>query len=733
MKFERTFLRIKVGRRIFTLFIVCALVPIGALAVLSFNIVTKNLDKQSSERRHQASKAMAMAITERLQSLKKDLRVIVSELKMDPNHPLERIYTRFDEGENERFRGMALLAKSRGEPSLSGNLPDPPELTPSELEHLASGNPVLSSRAQPNLSPRMFMSVAVQPSRIDRGILIAEINPNFLWGKAGEKLLPPGMELCVLDHSFNVLFNSHRVPASFLKHLGSSLAQSHSGKFSWNYDAEEYLGTYWSIFFKSALHLPQMTVVMSESKSTVFSPVSDFKRSFFLVILMAFWIVLFLSISQIRRSLVPLERLQEATKRIAKREFHALVRIPSGDEFEELAESFNTMAIRLGRQFHALTTIAEIDRTILSILDTEKIVATLLMRMRDVIPSDGVSITIVDTYASDTLKTYVQCENSEIADPALDEALGVEEMKKLRTSSEIFAVRPGEEIPSYLEPLSEQGIKSFLVLPIFVKENLRGILGLGFFELPEFGREDLSNVRQLADQIAVALSNAHLMEELDRHNWHTLIALARAIDAKSPWTSGHSERVTQLALKIGRVMKLSHEELNSLHRGGLLHDIGKIGIPAHILDKPEALTEEERRTMREHVQLGVRILEPIEAYADVLPLVLQHHEWFDGSGYPNGLTGEEIDLKARIFTVADCYDALNTDRPYRSSVSEEGAIDFIRRQAGKQFDPKVVGAFLHVVGEEMKERAKENTYALSQGDAGIIEEVSPAGPEVGLE
>jgi putative nucleotidyltransferase with HDIG domain len=201
--------------------------------------------------------------------------------------------------------------------------------------------------------------------------------------------------------------------------------------------------------------------------------------------------------------------------------------------------------------------------------------------------------------------------------------------------------------------------------------------------------------------MAVALSNAHLIKELDQLSWGTLRALARAIDAKSPWTAGHSERVTSWALKIGRVLGLTEEEIDALHRGGLLHDLGKIGVPPEILDKPGKLTEEETQTMRQHSELGARILEPIAAYADVIPMVLQHHERFGGAGYPNGIEGGVISLGARIFAVADSFDAMTADRPYRKAMDRERAIEIIKQESGKQFDPRIVQAFLQVMAQEV--------------------------------
>ena len=252
-------------------------------------------------------------------------------------------------------------------------------------------------------------------------------------------------------------------------------------------------------------------------------------------------------------------------------------------------------------------------------------------------------------------------------------------------------------------PLAGRGVKSFLLLPIFLKQGLSGIVSLGFLDPTVPSQEDVTQARQLADQVGVALSNASLIEELDQLYWQTVAALARAIDAKSHWTLGHSERVAKLAIKIGRVLGLSSKELDALHRGALLHDIGKIGVPTAILDKPGKLTDEETRVIRTHPRAGARILEPITGYAEVVPIVLQHHERYDGLGYPDGVAGEAISLGGRILAVADVFDALISDRPYRAAWERERVIEYIDHEAGHHFDPKAVQAFLSVMAEEERE------------------------------
>jgi putative nucleotidyltransferase with HDIG domain len=187
------------------------------------------------------------------------------------------------------------------------------------------------------------------------------------------------------------------------------------------------------------------------------------------------------------------------------------------------------------------------------------------------------------------------------------------------------------------------------------------------------------------------------VEAFEQLDLGTLTALARAIDAKSTWTAGHSERVTNLALRMGHAVGLPAGDLRIMHRGGLLHDIGKIGTPPAILDKPGTLEPEEIQIMRDHVKIGVRILEPIPCLREALPIVAQHHEWFDGSGYPAGLAGESISLHARIFAVADCYDAIVSDRPYRKGLPTQQALEILRQNSGTQFDPMLVEVLTRLI------------------------------------
>lgn len=198
---------------------------------------------------------------------------------------------------------------------------------------------------------------------------------------------------------------------------------------------------------------------------------------------------------------------------------------------------------------------------------------------------------------------------------------------------------------------------------------------------------------------AINMLAGHLkqqFDELEAFNLGTLAALARAIDAKSPWTRGHSERVTALAVDIAREMDLPMRDVTDLQRGGLVHDIGKLATPSSILDKTGPLSDDERHIIEQHPLRGARILEPIAAYERMLPIVAEHHERWNGTGYPRGLKGTEIALTARILAVADAFDAIRSDRPYRKGRSLTDSVAILSARSGELFDPDVIDAFRRV-------------------------------------
>jgi len=209
-----------------------------------------------------------------------------------------------------------------------------------------------------------------------------------------------------------------------------------------------------------------------------------------------------------------------------------------------------------------------------------------------------------------------------------------------------------------------------------------------------FTKEDEKLLVGLSNDISIAIINSRLYKNLRELYLNTVKSLVKAIEAKDHYTGGHSERVMEYALAIGREMKLRKDTLENVRLSGLLHDIGKVGVKDDILIKNSELSEHEKEEINKHPSIGAQIVESIAKSRHVTRGILEHHERFGGGGYPCGLKGNAISIEARIIAVADAYDALTTDRPYQKSLSKEEAYRLILEGSGPRFDPKVVKAFI---------------------------------------
>jgi PAS domain S-box-containing protein len=254
-------------------------------------------------------------------------------------------------------------------------------------------------------------------------------------------------------------------------------------------------------------------------------------------------------------------------------------------------------------------------------------------------------------------------------------------------------------------PLLAAGFGAYYGVPLIAKQQVQGVLELLNRELLAPEAAWLDFLETLAGQAAVAIDNARLLEGLQRANLDlrlaydsTLAGWSRALDLRDKETEGHSQRVTEMTLRLAQAMGLPDEEQVHIRRGALLHDIGKMGIPDAILLKPGPLTDEEWVLMRQHPVYAYELLVPIGYLGAALDIPYCHHEKWDGTGYPRGLAGEDIPLAARIFAVVDVWDAMRSDRPYRRGRAEQEVRAHIRALAGTHFDPQAAAAFLALDG-----------------------------------
>jgi putative nucleotidyltransferase with HDIG domain len=251
---------------------------------------------------------------------------------------------------------------------------------------------------------------------------------------------------------------------------------------------------------------------------------------------------------------------------------------------------------------------------------------------------------------------------------------------------------------------------SSMAVPLIGKDKVLGVLNISKFTGPTFTTSDLQIVSVLASQVVAAMENASLYEGLRESYFRTVQALVAAVEAKDPYTRWHSTNVAKYAVAIGRDLGLSPSQLEEVHIAAILHDVGKIGISERIIGKPDRLSREEFDIMKDHPAHGMRILEPIGFSQFIISAIYQHHERYDGKGYPQGIAGENIALAARILTVADTIDAMVSERPYRRTISSEAVLSELEKESGLQFDP-AVGAAARRLIEKGLLKLGMHTYA----------------------
>jgi putative nucleotidyltransferase with HDIG domain len=256
---------------------------------------------------------------------------------------------------------------------------------------------------------------------------------------------------------------------------------------------------------------------------------------------------------------------------------------------------------------------------------------------------------------------------------------------------------------NFLHPeLIHAGLRSGIGVPLIAQDSLIGFVWMG--REKEVAESEVRLLSAISDIAANAIYRATLHEqtqkdasELVRAYDTTLEGWAHALEMRDQETEGHTRRVARMTIDLATVMGFDKDDLEHVRRGALLHDIGKMGIPDSVLLKPGTLNEREWEIMRRHPEYAYQFLEPIEYLHPALDIPYCHHEKWDGSGYPRGLRGEEIPLVARIFAIVDVWDALISNRPYRTAWSQKKALEYIKRQSGIHFDPAVVEAFLKIV------------------------------------
>ncbi len=354
------------------------------------------------------------------------------------------------------------------------------------------------------------------------------------------------------------------------------------------------------------------------------------------------------------------------------------------------------------KKYETVKILLEISRLISSTLDFDKVVDLVLRESRNALQVDHASLFLVDAVSGKLMLVraagFSRDELDNIKILGSWEAVNNQLIKRKRplivndiTRSPAFSRK---KLPFLKERLP---LKSFLAVPLMKESG--GIVGVLIVSnrtrsAHAFTEVDEELLVALSHHISIALLNAKLYEDLKAFFISTVTALIRAVDAKDAYTRGHSEHVMAYSVAIGKELKLDEDVLENLRLSSLLHDIGKIGISEAILSKPSGLVGYEKKLIKRHPMIGARIVESIDNAHRIINGIAQHHEWYNGRGYPNNLKGRAISLEGRVIAVADAYDALTTKRSYQKPFSSKEAFFEIKRGSGEQFDPTVVNAFI---------------------------------------
>lgn len=339
----------------------------------------------------------------------------------------------------------------------------------------------------------------------------------------------------------------------------------------------------------------------------------------------------------------------------------------------------------------ALLPVFEINKRLLSELNIEKLMDIIIEEASRYTDSEKTSLMLLEEDGALRLKAYADRDNPVNPQIDLDVQFGEWVVKEKRA---LLLDIDGADNGVFRDLMEAGSIKSLLCVPLIVGGSLLGVLKLFKVKsLKPFSVSDMEVVSVLCGQAGIAIENAKLYEKEQETNLQVISVLANTVEARDSYTANHAFRLSDYSVEIAKEMGISYEDIQTIKKGAILHDIGKIGIPDDILFKKAPLTDNEFSIMKKHPEIGGDILSNMKGLGEVALIVKHHHEFYDGTGYPSGLKGDRIPMGARIVATADAFEAMTSDRPYRKNMPHKKAFAEVERMSGTQFDPEIVNVF----------------------------------------
>ncbi len=497
MKLEGTFLRSKVARRVLLSFVLAAFIPFLSLAILYFVQANRMLVRQAHIELQGASASYGTMIYDRLLMADGLLRDAAGDFSGDGAHAAatKRL--------GKIFRGLTLISPQHRAVPLFPDAPDVMPLGGAADAQLRRGGSVLMSGTSPGRGARIVLVQALSPVAAELRLVAAEIDSGYLWGDP--EAFPYLTFFCVLNEANAGLYCPQPFHPEEVGVQIKGFPRSTKGEFAWQGGQGKFLADFREVFLEPKFFAPRWIVVAAQPEAVALGPIATFSEIFWGSVVLSVLLVALLSLTQIRRTMVPLEQLIDGTRRLGGKDFAAKVEVASRDEFGELAESFNAMAARLGRQFDTLTTLSKIDRAILSELDMDRIVEDVLLRLKGDFKAGCASISVIDHDAPEKVRVHAVADDG--ARPPVERCtLPADASETLRAIPDglwMSLDTARQTLQGCLESLSAQ---HFFTLPIIWKDRLVGVVCLGYPAPEVLSEEDIAHIRDYADRVGVALS-----------------------------------------------------------------------------------------------------------------------------------------------------------------------------------------------------------------------------------
>ncbi|WP_439503712.1 EAL domain-containing protein [Methylophaga sp.] len=500
----------KVARRILLSFIVASLIPVVVLGVLSFHQVSQQLYQQTYDALQKNSKDYGLRFIDRLVLAESALRLLANRIERS-NRGLRDQNLFRDQKIQKQFSDLAIITGNGQRASLLGDTRMVPYLTKEEIEAVRSGLTLVKSVDSDELGVKqIWIALNFNEKTPDAGILMAELHPEALWEVDNMGINQLLVMTDVGESWFSSLPNR-----SLSNQLLTELLDKYSGSFNQNIGNNVYLGGFWQAPIGNMFASPDLIIVHAQPKSIALSAIDYFTKVYPPVILLTVLIVAFLSTKLIAKYLSPLSALKKATERIADGQFDYQVEVHSKDEFEALADSFNEMTRRLRSQFEIQSTMAEIDRQILSVLNADEIVETALNRLPGILFSDLISIAKFDAEKQVIVAIHTRRDDQHFDLEEQSLAISVEDLAELQQSQgSVLEINERQVLPVYLKILNLTGNWFFLVIPVVVNGQVSASISFAYQQPKVLGNELKAIARSFGDRIAVALSNAAWEEKL---------------------------------------------------------------------------------------------------------------------------------------------------------------------------------------------------------------------------